>query len=106
MQVSFFPLSASNAYAIKTCPGIPIQERSQANQETRHDLDALEIVLDKLCACQPLENRNHDHALSGNYVGFRECHIKPDWLLVYAIDGDQLILTASRTGTHSDLFQE
>ena len=46
----------------------------------------------------------HDHSLSGNYTGFRECHILPDWLLVYAIDHGNLILTASRTGTHSDLF--
>ena len=45
-----------------------------------------------------------DHALIGDYIGFRECHILPDWLLIYAIDHGQLILTASRTDTHSDLF--
>lgn len=44
--------------------------------------------------------------LTGNYAGFRECHIRPDWLLIYAIDKDKLILTASRTGTHADLFNE
>jgi mRNA interferase YafQ len=42
--------------------------------------------------------------LHGNYEGFRECHVQPDWLLIYAIDNGRLILTASRTGTHSDLF--
>lgn len=66
----------------------------------------LQIVLDKLCAEKPLEERHRDHALVGRYAGFRECHIRPDWLLVYAIDKDKLILVASRTGTHSDLFDE
>ena len=46
----------------------------------------------------------NDHPLSGNYIGFRECHLAPDWLLIYVIDKGQLVLTLSRTGTHSDLF--
>ena len=52
------------------------------------------------------DERHHDHTLTGNYLGFRECHILPDWLLIYAIDNGKLILTASRTGTHSDLFRK
>lgn len=68
------------------------------------DMQKLQGVLDTLCAGKPLEGATRDHALSGNYAGFRECHIEPDWLLVYAIDGDRLILTATRTGSHSDLF--
>lgn len=71
-----------------------------------YDLSLLEEVLDRLCMGQALEARNRDHALTGNYLGFRECHIQADWLLVYAVDGERLILTASRTGTHSDLFDE
>lgn len=71
-----------------------------------YDLSELKEVLDKLANREELEHRNRDHALSGNYAGFRECHIKPDWLLVYAINDDKLILTASRTGSHSDLFDE
>ena len=71
-----------------------------------YDLSELETVLDKLASMQPLDERNRDHSLSGNYSGFRECHIRPDWLLVYAISEEKLILTASRTGTHSDLFDE
>lgn len=71
-----------------------------------YDLSELKEVLDKLANREELEQRNRDHSLSGNYAGFRECHIKPDWLLVYAIDDDKLILTASRTGSHSDLFDE
>ena len=50
----------------------------------------------------PVEFR--DHSLSGNYSGYRECHIQPDWLLVYKITENQLLLTLYRTGTHSDLF--
>ena len=61
-------------------------------------------VLDRLCAEEPLDARHRDHALMGSYIGFRECHVRPDWLPIYAVDGDRLILTASRTGTHSDLF--
>lgn len=76
-----------------------IKKRGYALQE-------LSDVLNILVHEEALDERNHDHALSGDYAGFRECHIKPDWLLIYAIDGDKLILTASRTGTHSDLFKE
>ena len=48
--------------------------------------------------------RKFDHNLSGEYIGFRECHINPDWLLIYRIEDDKLLLTLARTGTHSDLF--
>lgn len=67
-------------------------------------LSKLEVILDCLLKEEPLEPKHRDHALVGNYLGFRECHIEPDWLLIYAIDKGQLILTASRTGSHSDLF--
>lgn len=92
--------------ALKLIPTSQFKKDLKRIRKRGYDLSALGAVLDKLCACQSLEDRNRDHALLGNYAGFRECHIKPDWLLVYAIDGDKLILTASRTGTHSDLFQE
>ena len=52
----------------------------------------------------PLPERYHDHALVGTYADFRECHIKPDWLLVYSKDEEELELFLFRTGTHSDLF--
>lgn len=68
------------------------------------NMAALQVILDKLCAEEPLDERHRDHTLVGTYAGFRECHIQPDWLLIYAIDKGQLILIASRTGTHSDLF--
>ena len=57
-----------------------------------------------LAAGEALPEKNKDHALLGNYEGCRECHITPDWLLVYEIDNEDLILYLTRTGTHSDLF--
>lgn len=69
-----------------------------------YPIKILEEVLDKLLAGEPLDEKFRDHALVGNYIGFRECHIQPDWLLIYSTENDKLILTASRTGTHADLF--
>ena len=68
------------------------------------DMKKLDDVLQTLCAEEPLSEKHRDHALVSDYIGFRECHVAPDWLLVYAIDKGQLILTASRTGSHADLF--
>ena len=61
-------------------------------------------VVKKLAVGEPLPQKNRDHALIGNYAGCRECHITPDWLLIYEIDHEELILYLTRTGTHSDLF--
>lgn len=61
------------------------------------DISLLEHII-----ALPPENR--DHALNGNWSGHRECHIQPDWLLIYRIEQDILVLTLTRTGTHSDLF--
>ena len=52
-----------------------------------------------------IPKKYRDHALSGEWSGFRECHIKPDWLLIYRIDGDVLTLTLMDTGSHADLFR-
>jgi len=68
------------------------------------DISLLEDVIDDLLAEKVLDDKYKDHALVGNYIGFRECHILPDWLLIYTIDDHQLVLTAVRTGTHSDLL--
>ncbi|CBL34127.1 addiction module toxin, RelE/StbE family [[Eubacterium] siraeum V10Sc8a] len=64
----------------------------------------LENVLEILVNEQPLPARYKDHSLSGDYSSFRECHIAPDWLLIYRINQNELILQLTRTGTHSDLF--
>ena len=64
----------------------------------------LEDVITSLAAGEPLDDKYRDHALSGNWAGFRECHVLPDWLLIYRVENDILVLTLTRTGTHSDLF--
>ena len=69
-----------------------------------YKLSLLEKVIDQLAQQNPLDERHHDHTLSGEYSGFRECHITPDWLLIYQIQENELILLLARTGTHSDLF--
>ena len=68
------------------------------------DLSALEEVVVKLANQEVLDEKYHDHALSGDYSDFRECHVKPDWLLIYTIDDEELELFLFRTGSHSDLF--
>lgn len=68
------------------------------------DLNSLKFVLDTLQKQEALPLKYRDHALVGNYRGFRECHIESDWLLIYTISNEKLILTAARTGSHSDLF--
>lgn len=67
-------------------------------------LDKLQSIVDKLAAEIPLEQKYRDHSLTGNYKDFRECHIEPDWLLIYRKDADVLELLLFRTGTHADLF--
>ncbi|MDE7325767.1 MAG: type II toxin-antitoxin system YafQ family toxin [Lachnospiraceae bacterium] len=67
-----------------------------------YDLALLNAVISTLLIPMPLPLKNRDHQLSGNFTGKRECHILPDWLLIYQIDGNELYLI--RTGTHSDLF--
>ena len=70
-----------------------------------YKIDLLTTVIKKLAAGETLDTSFHDHPLKGNYDGCRECHITPDWLLVYEIVGKELILYLTRTGTHSDLFR-
>ena len=64
----------------------------------------LEKVITSLQNNIPLEEKYRDHELRGQYKGFRECHIAPDWLLIYMKEEDILVLTLIDTGTHSDLF--
>ena len=68
------------------------------------DISKLTAVLDLLASGNPMPELYKDHSLSGNLKDFRECHIEPDWLLMYQIHEDVLILTATATGTHADLF--
>lgn len=68
------------------------------------DLEKLKVVLTLLQQGQELPAKYKDHALSGDYIGCRECHIEPDWLLVYEILNNELLILLLTTGTHSDLF--
>ena len=70
------------------------------------DIGKLELIVQVLVREEPLPDRQRDHPLVGDLVGFRECHVEPDWLLIYGIDQEQEILTLVRTGTHSDLFDQ
>ena len=73
----------------------------------RHlDIDLLDDIIRTLARGEPLPEQNKDHALSGDWAGHRECHIQPDWLLIYRIEDDVLVLTLSHTGSHSDLFNK
>jgi mRNA interferase YafQ len=67
------------------------------------DASKLKAVIEKLAAGEALDEKHKDHPLRGNYAGVRDCHIAPDWLLIYAIVGDELRLI--RTGSHTELFE-
>ena len=69
-----------------------------------YNIRLLEQVIALLAEGQELPASYRDHALTGDYSGCRECHIAPDWLLVYEVMQDELLLYLTRTGTHSDLF--
>lgn len=70
-----------------------------------YDMSLLTETIEILANEEDLPPRYKAHNLSGNYSGFKECHIQPDWLLIYKIDNNILTLSLSRTGTHSDLFE-
>lgn len=69
-----------------------------------YNINLLGTVVDTLASGRELPVKYKDHELLGNYKGCRECHITSDWLLIYEVDGDELFLYLTRTGSHSDLF--
>ena len=73
-------------------------------QKRGYNLEQLKDIIQLLANGQKLPLKNRDHALLGNYFNCRECHIAPDWLLIYEIVENDLLLYLTRTGTHSDLF--
>jgi mRNA interferase YafQ len=68
------------------------------------NLDKLYDIVEKIANFEPLEEKLRDHTLVGSYADCRECHIAPDWLLIYRIENEELVLVLTRTGSHSDLF--
>lgn len=81
------------------------KDLKQAKKQNR-DMDKLFEVVNILVDGGTLDAKYRDHGLSGNYKGTRECHIEPDWLLVYEIRNDVLVLMLYRLGTHSELFEK
>ncbi|OGR07511.1 MAG: hypothetical protein A2511_12275 [Deltaproteobacteria bacterium RIFOXYD12_FULL_50_9] len=67
------------------------------------DVETIKVVIAALAEGRMLDRKYKDHALTGNFVGFRDCHIEPDWILIYRIEDE--ILYLEKTGTHSDLFR-
>ncbi len=85
-------------------PTTKFQKDLKRLQRRGYDLSLLTDIIKKLAEGETLPEKNKDHNLSGNYSGCRECHIMPDWLLIYEIADEDLFLYLTRTGTHSDLF--
>lgn len=85
-------------------PTARFQKDLKRLQRRGYDLSLLTEVIKKLAEGETLPPKNRDHNLSGDYVGCRECHIAPDWLLIYELSDEELFLYLTRTGTHSDLF--
>lgn len=90
-------------YTLK--PTTQFKRDLKKTQKQNKNLDLLNKVLQQLADGIPLPEKNRDHALTGNYAGCRECHIQPDWLLIYEIAEDTLFLYLTRTGSHSELFE-
>jgi len=86
-----------------------VKETSQFKKDYRlakrrgQNIQLLKDIIIQLANDQPLPEKNRDHTLTGDWKGFRECHVAPDWLLVYKKENDILVLTLTRLGSHSDL---
>lgn len=91
-------------YTVK--PTKKFQRDLKRAQKRGYNISLLTDIIKKLAADEPLPERNYDHSLNGDLEGYRECHIQPDWLLIYEKDKTMLYLHLMRTGTHSDLFGE
>ena len=90
-------------YTVK--PTVKFQKDLKRAEKRGYKIDLLTAVIKKLAAGKALDESNNDHPLKGKFKGCRECHITPDWLLIYEIVNDTLILYLTRTGTHADLFE-
>ena len=89
-------------YSIR--PTTKFQKDLKRIEKRGYNISLLTEVIKKLANGEQLPEKNKDHTLLGEYAGCRECHITPEWLLIYEIEDDELILYLTRTGTHSDLF--
>ena len=101
--MSYLKIQVYKMYEIKTTT--KFEKDLKLMKKRGYDLKLLKEVIDILSNGEELSSKYKDHYLQGDYIGFKECHRKRDWLLVYKIDNNILVLTLSRTGKHSDLFQ-
>lgn len=92
------------SYIVK--PTTRFQKDLRLMQRRGYDMSLIADVIKLLAEGETLPDRYHDHQLTGSYKECRECHITPDWLLIYEIDEDTLYLYLTRTGSHSDLFKK
>jgi len=90
-------------YQVK--PTTKFQRDLKRAEKRGYKIDLLTMVIKKLAAGEVLDEGYNDHQLKGRYKNCRECHVTPDWLLIYEIVNDTLILYLTRTGTHADLFE-
>lgn len=91
-------------YTIK--PTTQFKKDLKKMKKQNKDINLLTEVITDLASAVPLDKKYEDHELSGNFKGCRECHIQPDWLLIYEISNNELIIYLTRTGSHSDLFRK
>jgi mRNA interferase YafQ len=97
------PKAPPRPLALVLAPDTQFRRDVDRLRKTGKDLAKLETVLELLRTGRPLEKRHQDHPLKGEWIGFRDCHIEPDWVLIYKRQPGKLIL--ARTGTHSELFK-
>lgn len=90
------------SYAVK--PTSKFKKELKLLQKRGYNLGMLSETIATLASGETLSPEYNDHPLKGRWIGNRECHILPDWLLIYRIDNDVLVLTLVRSGTHADLF--
>ena len=91
-------------YKIKPSATFKRELKKMKNQ--KKDLSLLQNIVNSLAAGEQLPEKYKDHELKGNYRGYRECHIQPDWLLIYQIDNGDLLLYLLHSGSHSELFRK
>lgn len=89
-------------YTVK--PSTKFQKDLKRTKKRGWDTELLTAIIKKLALGETLDPRYRDHTLSGNYANSRECHIQPDWLLIYEYEEDTMTLYLTRTGSHSDLY--
>jgi len=94
---------SSPAAPLTPRPGAEFKRDVRRLNKRGKDIEKLRAILETLCAHRELDPRHKDHALSGEWKGWRDCHVEPDWVLIYRKDGGRLEL--GRTSTHADLFE-